>query len=223
MGDSFPNTHPQLVTLAQQYYTALRTIHYVTLTKVAGHTGVLGNELADSRAKKGVTEYGSLRRFSGARTAALSPPDIGYSSSEWLSLSPDVQNTFLLKLIRKHTPLIPTLPVSPKKPRISPSTLDYITSLQNKTDLTAQELKQHRNKVKKLARRDKKQFILTHLQEDFHGSAVQQWRTARSMRKEFRPSPTNLINPKGKLVSKADYLANQVWKAPSPEEFPSSP
>ena len=50
------------------------------------------------------------------------------------------------------------------------------------------------------------------------------------MRKDFRASPTNLINPKGKLVSKsaraetfAEYLANQVWKAPSPEVFPDSP
>ena len=53
---------------------------------------------------------------------------------------------------------------------------------------------------------------------------IQQWRCACSVGKDFRPSPTNLINTKGKLVSKpvraetfADYLADQVWKAPSPE------
>ena len=52
LGDSLPCTHQQLVTLAQQYYTAMRTIHYVALTKVAGRSGVIGNELADSLAKK---------------------------------------------------------------------------------------------------------------------------------------------------------------------------
>ena len=95
LGDSLPSTHQQLVTHAQQYYTALRTIHYVTLAKVAGHSGGIGNELADSLAKRSVTEYGSLGRFSGARTAALSPLDIGYSSAEWLSLSPDAQIRFI--------------------------------------------------------------------------------------------------------------------------------
>ena len=230
LGDSLPNTHHQLVTLAQQYYTALRTIHYVTLSKVAGHSGVIGNELADSLAKKGVTEYGSLGRFSGPRTAALSPPDVGYNTDLRLSLSPDEQNLHLLELIRKHVPLIPTLPVSAKKPWISPSTLEYITSFQTRTDLTVDEVKQYRNKIKKLARKDKKQFIMTHLQEDFHGAAIQQWRTARTLRKDFRPTPTNLINTKGKLVSKvaraetfADYLANQVWKAPDDESKPFSP
>ena len=78
-----------------------------------------------------------------------------------LSLSPDEQNLRLLELIRKHTPLIPTLPVSPKKPWISPSTLEYITSFQSRTDLTSAEVKQYRNKIKKLARKDKKQFIMT--------------------------------------------------------------
>ena len=90
------------------------------------------------------------------------------------SLSPDEQNLRLLDMIRKHIPLIPTLPVSAKKPWISPSTLEYITSFQARTDLTIAEVKQYRNIIKKLARKDKKQFIMTHLQEDFHGSAIQQ-------------------------------------------------
>ena len=115
LGDSLPNTHHQLVTLSQQYFTALRTLHHVTLSKVAGHSGVIGNELADSLAKKGVHEHGSLGRFSGPRTAALSPPDIGYNTDRWLSLSPDEQNLRLLELLRKHTPLIPTLPCFAQK------------------------------------------------------------------------------------------------------------
>ena len=159
-----------------------------------------------------------------ARAAALSPPDIGYNADRWLSLSPDEQNLRLLELIRKHVPLIPVLPVTTKKPWISPSTLEFITSFQACNDLTVDEVKKYCNKIKKLARKDKKHFIMTHLQDDFHGSSFHQWRTARTLRKDFRPAPTNLINTQGKLVSKAaradtfaDYLANQVWKAPDNE------
>ena len=112
LGDSLPNTHHQLVTLAQEYFTALRTLHHVTLSKVAGHSGIIGNELADSLAKKGVQEYGSLGRFSGSRTAALSPPDIGYNTDQWLSLSPDEQNLRFFRT-RKALCLSPSAPTYP--------------------------------------------------------------------------------------------------------------
>ena len=146
LGDSLPNTHHQLVTLAQQYFTALRTLHHVTLSKVAGHSGIIGNELADSLAKKGVNEYGSLGRFSGRAGArdsrAPARPlflllilDIILINGSLFS--PDEQNLRLLELIRKHTPLIPVLPVSAKKPWISPSTLEYITSFQARTEESA--------------------------------------------------------------------------------------
>ena len=104
LGDSLPNTHHQLVTLAQQYFAALRTLHHVTLSKVAGHSGVIGNELADSLAKKGVKEYGSLGRFSGPRTAALSPPDIGYNTDQWLSLYRRTESPLTGYTPQTHTP-----------------------------------------------------------------------------------------------------------------------
>ena len=47
LGDQLPSTHHQLAELAQQYFTALRTIHFVQLVKVSSHIGVPGNELAD--------------------------------------------------------------------------------------------------------------------------------------------------------------------------------
>ena len=80
-----------------------------------------------------------------------------------------------------------------------------------------------------MARRDATQLILNHLQDDFDGSAMEQSRTARSLRKDCRTTPTNLLDTKGKLIARrpraetfVDYLANQVWKAP-PKEYPSSP
>ena len=111
LGDSLPNTHHQLVTLAQQCFTALRTLHHVTLSKVAGHSGIIRNELADSLA--GVKEYGSLGRFSGPRTAAFSPLILDIILING-SLSPT--NSCLLDMISRFRP---------KNRGISPSTLEY--------------------------------------------------------------------------------------------------
>ena len=115
-GDQLPSTHHQLVELAQQYYTALRTIYKVELRKVPSHVGIPGNEMADSLAKRGVTTYGSLGRFSPPRTQPLSPPQLAYNSDLWNTKSPQEQSEFLRSLLLKHCNLIPTLPISPKKP-----------------------------------------------------------------------------------------------------------
>ena len=120
--------------------------------------------------------------------------------------------------LQKH--LLPTLPVSAKKPWISSFTLDLITQFQDCTDLTVPEIKSLRKRIKKSASRDKKQFIAQHLQEDFHGSSINQWRTARSIRKPFTPRSVNLFNIHGKLSSKdlrattlAEYLSEKVWNS----------
>ncbi len=227
-GDLLPSTHHQLVELAQQYFTALRTIYKVSLRKVPSHVGIPGNELADTLAKRGVSSYGTVGRFAPPRTKPLCPPTLGYNSHIWLSKSPQEQSDFICSLFLQHRPLIPTLPVSAKKPWISPHTLSLIAAFQDSTDLTVHELKTLRKRIKKSASKDKKQFISLHLQEDFHGSSVQQWRTARSIRKPFIPRSVNLFNIHGKLTSKhlrattfAEYLSEKVWKAPdSQEEIP---
>ena len=115
-GDQLPCTHHQLVELAQEYFTALRSIHKVTLHKVSSHIGIPGSELADRLAKHGVTSYGTLGRFSLPRALLLTPPQLGYNSDIWLSKFLREQSEFLSSLILKHNSLIPTLPVSPKKP-----------------------------------------------------------------------------------------------------------
>ena len=178
-GDQLPSTHHQLVELALQYYTALRTVFKVSLCKVPSHVGLPGNELADSVAKRGVTSYGSLGRFSPPRTQPLSPPQLGYNSDIWNSKTLQEQSEFLRELLLKHRHLIPSLPVSPKKPWISDATLSLISSFQSVSDLTVPELKAIRKRIKKSASKDKKHFIAAHLLEDFHSSSIQQWRIAR--------------------------------------------
>ena len=223
LGDQLPSTHHshQLVELAQQYFTALRTNDSVQLVKVSSHIGIPGNELADALAKRGVSTYGSLGRFSFPRTRSLSTPEIGYNSDRWLSKTPQEQSEFLSSSIEKHVSVIPILPVSPKKPWISSRTLLLITDFQQALDLSPSEIKQCRKRIKKSATKDKKEFISSHLQADFHGSSAHQWRTARSIRTPFSPRPVNLYNIHGKLTSKhmrtttvAEYLSEKVWKAP---------
>ena len=220
-GDQLPFTHHQLVELALQYYTALRTVCKVTLHKVPSHVSIPGNELADSLAKRGVNSFGSLGRFSPPRTRPLSPPQLGYNSDIWNSKTPQEQSEFLRELLLKHRHLIPSLPVSAKKPWISESTLSLISTFQSVSDFTTPELKAIRKRIKKSASKDKKQYIAAHLQQDFHASSIQQWRTARQIRKPFVPRSVNLFDIHGKLSAKhqrasvfAEYLSQKDWSAP---------
>ena len=64
LGSSLPTTHPQLVAPAQQYHTACLTQFRITISKVPGHHGVPGHEIADRLAKRGVTSVGTVGRYS---------------------------------------------------------------------------------------------------------------------------------------------------------------
>ena len=115
LGDSVPTTHHQLVALAQQYYTAIRTQYRVVLHKVEAHVGIYGNELADSLAKAGVTSFGNLGRFQGPRTRPLNPPDIGFNQDDWKALGIEEQSRIISELLKPHLPAIPKLQLSQKK------------------------------------------------------------------------------------------------------------
>ena len=151
----------------------------------------------------------------------------------WNSKTPQEQSEFPRELPLKHRHLIPSLPVSAKKTWISETTLSLISAFQSVSDLTTPELKaiRSRKRIKKSASKDKKQFIVAHLQQDFHASSIQQWRTARHIRKPFVPRSVNLFDIHGKLSAKhqrasvfAEYLSQKVWNAPSEQSaIPSSP
>ena len=119
-------------------------------------------------------------------------------------LLPDTSGAIriLVVLNRKHRSAIPILPVSPKNPWTCPCTLLLIVDFQQASDLSLSEIKQCRRRIKKSATKDKKEFISSHLQADFHGSSALQWRTARSIRPPFTTRPLNLCNIHAKLTSK---------------------
>ena len=199
----------------------MRTQYRAVPHKVEAHVGVYGNELADSLAKAGVTSCGSLGRIHGPRARPLNPPDIGFNSEDWKSLGIEEQSRTLNELLKSHLPCVPKLQFSPKKPWITQGTLDLISEMHSNTDMTFQEVKQFRKRLKKSARKDKKQFIATALRDDFHGSSIDRWKQVRQLRSSFRPQSTNLISKDKKLVSKeerpqafAEYLSDIVWKAP---------
>ena len=97
LGTSLPCTHPQLLSLAQQYYAALRAQYRVSIQKVPGHRGYPGNEIADLMAKKGVTQLGSLGRCSTSPSSPLSPPDTGFNNSSWAAIGVEARDKFSLK------------------------------------------------------------------------------------------------------------------------------
>ena len=227
LGSSLPATHPQLVSLAQQYYAALRCMFHVQLLSVPAHEGIPGNEIADRLAKQGVYSRCSIGRFSYVPAASLSPPEVGFNVEEWTSKTIEEQDSKLTSILTDSLPLIPELPLSAKKPWISSSTLSLIDKFQKTRFDDISSLKIARKQIKKSACKDKKQFVSSCLYNDFHGSSVHQWTHARTIRSPFQPRATGLFNLKNKLVSKtqrpstfADYLANKLWFS---EEDPPVP
>ena len=217
-GSSLPTTHPQLVSLAQQYYTAARIFYRLRIQKVPGHHGVPGNEMADLLAKKGVTSTGSVGRYMFSPSRPLQPPEIGFNSHTWNSISVQEQDEFIVSQLSDNMDLVPVLPLAAKKPWISAETLQLISELQEKTYETVDDLKRDRKIIKKAARKDKKLFISRHLEDDFHGTNIHQWDHAKSIRSPFKPKAAALYNTQGKLVSRsaraqtfADYLAEKIW------------
>ena len=85
LGSSLPASHLLLVSLAQQYYAALRCILHVKLLSVPAHEGIPGNGIADRLAKQGVYSRCSVGRFSSLPAASLSPPEVGFNVEQWTS------------------------------------------------------------------------------------------------------------------------------------------
>ena len=162
-----------------------------------------------------------------APSRPLQPPDIGFDSHAWNEYSVEDQDKFIVSQLTDNLSLIPHLPLSAKKPWISEDTLQLIVAFQSRQFTDIDDLKQARKTIKKAARKDKKVFISRYLEADFHGTNVQQWDHAHSIRSSFKPRAAALYNPEGKLLSKtaraatfADYLADKVWYSETDSPVP---
>ena len=82
-GSSLPSSHPQLIKLAQQFYTALRVQFSFKIAKVPGHKVYPGNEMADVLAKRGVTRTATAGRFPCTPSRPFKPPDIRFNQLEF--------------------------------------------------------------------------------------------------------------------------------------------
>ena len=163
-GSSLPTTHPQLVSLAQQYYTDCPTQFRLFVQRVPGHHAVPGNEIADRLAKRGVNSSGTIGRFSTTPSRPLQPPDIGFNSHSWKEFSVEGQDKFIVSQLTDNLGLIPHLPLAAKKPWISEDTLQLIADFQSRQFTEMDDLKRARKIIKKSAHKDKKLVISRHVE-----------------------------------------------------------
>ena len=176
---------------------------------------------------RGVTSTGTLGRFSTTPSRPLQPPNIGFNLHSWKDFSVEDQDKFIVSQLTDYLPLVPNLPLSAKKPWISEDALQLIADLQSQQFTDNNDIKQARKRIKKAARKNKNVFISRNLENNFHGTSVQQWDHARSIRSPFKPKVAALYNTEGKLVSKtaravtvADYFADKVWYSETDSPVP---
>ena len=86
--DSNPTSHPELIALIRGLFFRLLTFTRVALVKVRSHAGNVGNDRADSLAKKGVTFNNGVGRHSPPQRGPL-PPLI---STFWPSAIEDIDD-----------------------------------------------------------------------------------------------------------------------------------
>ena len=97
-GVSLPSTNLELTLLLLDYFHYLQSNSYVELCKVKSHTGITGNDRADSNAAKGVTSRSPIGRFSSFPPSPL--PSLPLSTPP--SLPPDATTFNLIQTMSTH-------------------------------------------------------------------------------------------------------------------------
>ena len=125
-GISLPSTNLELTLLLLDYFHYLQSNSYVELRKVKSHTGITGNDRADSNAAKGVTSRSPIGRFSSFPPSPL--PSLPLSTPP--SLPPDATTFNLIQTISTHADnCFPSKPPGARKPYISTDTITLIAQL----------------------------------------------------------------------------------------------
>jgi hypothetical protein len=132
------STNLELAILLHDFFHHLRSTAFVELRKVRSHTGITGNDCADSNALKGVTSRTPIGRFSPF---------------------PQDSTTFIIVQTISSTAdsCFPPIPPVARKPHISSDTIFPFEQL---PDAPHDTQKSRRNKIKKSSKLDKRMDIL---------------------------------------------------------------
>lgn len=183
------------------------------LSTVKSHTGIPGNEKADLNASLGVSTRTPIGRFSTFPPGPLFP--LPHPSTP--TLTPDLHTIHFVDTISTQTYLcFPTSSQSIRKPYLSSDAFSLVQELQHSSP---EVIKPLRNKTKRSAKRDKKQWLISRLESDhFSPSAASQWRTLKRVRSKYSPRIQSVNFPNGspapeslKATLLAQHLRDNVW------------
>lgn len=197
------------------------------MSKVKSHTGIPGNERADSNADRGLSSRARLGRFSTFPFAPLQSPTVDFPAIHNL----DQSTSSLINNISSVTETFFPLKLSvTRKPYLSPDTFSLIQSLPS---TPPDSLKSLRNKIKRSAKIDKKNWVLFRLQEDHSLSPSDHWKTIKRVRSKHQPRTQSVNLPNGTPCTRlqkaqvlAEHLRDNVWnyqELPEPIDDPISP
>ena len=211
-----PQRHKQLVGYIKSILSSFSS--KVRFQWVKGHAGQEGNERADKLAEKGKTS----RQRTGGRVL-LPPPRPQRVAPD--SLNPDHMVTAM------HNAARTVFQANAKKARTPWITEETLSALDEATVAKAQEAhnaRYLRNKAKRLARKDRINWIHKQLEDDPQAITKSVWNAIRNQKKGFRGVRKHLV-VKGTPVpwtkthiAVRDHLQNVQW-AQRPLENPQHP
>ena len=196
--------HKTLVNLAKRIVQ--KGTVKVHLEWVKGHSGVEGNEKADALAEKG--KQTSTRQGTAAPVPEEKDRQTQINTSFSQRLQEAADQTFQKQQLR------------PRRPWISETTLQALSEARTAEALQEQNAQQLRNKAKRLARKDRVNWVHSSLMEDTSQEKQQMWNVIRRQKKGFQGRKGHLLI-EGKPVPWSQthvafrtHLESKQWKFP---------
>ena len=200
-------THKQMVHTAQLLFKTIKP----HISWVKGHQGTEGNERADNLADHGKTST----QAEGARILPL-------QTTPTLTITPGHNATELqTALLTAAQEALPYKQRKPKTKWITQPTLDALQQARNALALGQENWKSLRNRAKRMAKKDRIQWIHQQLVSDIAADHSSVWHTVRSQRKGFVGKKSHLVvNNKPVPWTKTheafkDHLENTQWAKPN--------
>lgn len=228
-GRNHPSTNFFQVALLLSYWQRAESLFTITVLKVVAHVGIPGNERADALAAKGQTSLGKSGRFSIRPAAPLISPQLQGAEMppQWLSYTPDEKTNILQTIVNAAAQEgFPRRRPEIRKPYLSNTTFQLVEKLASLTQPSqAEQRRLLRNRVKKMAKRDKKIWWNLKFCQDHRSHPSQQWKSVQQVRAKFAPRPANIRDIRGVLRPSssrpevfAEYLQTEVW---APKNLPA--